>query len=221
MAKTRDEKKKEILRYLEENTKKEKWFLLSNKELYQTFCDKEFDKEDIMEIVNKLKNENSTVSSRISFKITYPKSYKKIIKNKLRYYVETPRYLLLILGFYILVLLSLYSPFYEWLQQILGAKSGQDFFIYGMIIGLIGSYSIGFFIDKLYKYFEDKIPLLNKNKHIITPMAIIAFFSIGIAIIYSSIFNKSIEIGHIIAIITVSILGGFAYLAYNKKTSET
>lgn len=95
----------------------------------------------------------------------------------------------------------------------------MDFFLFGAIIGIFGSYSIGWTINLVYRYLEDKIPLIRKNQEIIMPFSVVGIISIGIVGLFSLITKKPIDIGHILTWLALTIAGGFGYLNWNKKSS--
>lgn len=222
MAQTNEEKKKKILNYLEENAKTEAWFKLSKNEILDKFSDAEFDKSDIRGILGELRRDGRTDKYSIRFDIRFPIIYSKEIKNKLKNYVETPRFIIFLLGFYVLFgFVTAYPKFLLFLQNKLGAKNAMDFFLFGAIIGIFGSYSIGWTINWVYKYLEDKIPLIRKNQELIMPFMIVGIISIGIVGLFSLVTKKPIDIGHILAWLGLTIAGGFAYLNWNKKSNSS
>ncbi len=221
MAQTNEEKKKKILNYLEENAKTEAWFKLSKNEVLDKFSDAEFDKNDIREILKELSRDGRTDKYSIRFDIRFPIFYSKEIKNKLKNYVETPRFIIFLLGFYVLFgfVTAFQQSFFPFLQNKLGAKTGLDFFLIGAVIGIFGSYSIGWIINRIYRYLEDKIPLIRKNQDLITPFMVVGIISIGIVGLFSLVTKKPIDIGHILTWLGLTIAGGFAYLNWNKKSN--
>lgn len=221
MAYTKEEKKKQILNYLEKNTKQNSWFSLSKREIFKNFCDKEFNEHDIRDILKELRKDQRTDKCEISFDIRYPVSHSERVKSILKGYVEPPKIIYFGLGLYILLAFaSSYPPFFIFLKNNSIAESAQDFFIVGVLVGIFGSYSIGWLLNKIYDYLDSKIPLLHQNKDFIMPFIIIGITSVGIILLYSIFTKKSLEIAHIIALITVILVGGFGYLNWKKKTRK-
>ena len=218
MVYTKEEKKKQILNYLERNTKKENWFSLSKREVLKKFLDNEFDEQDITNILRELIREQRTDRCRISFDIRYPKSQSDKIKSTLKGYVASPKIIYFGLGLYsIVAVVASYPQFLIFLKNIFGAKSSQDFFILGILIGVFGSYSVGWLFNKIYDYLDSKIPLLHKKKEFFMPFIITGLVYIGIVLAYSLITKKAVEIAHIIALIAVTVASGFGYLSWKKK----
>ena len=128
MVYTKEEKKKQILSYLEKNVKKDNWFLLSRIEILKNFCDEEFDEQDIKDILRELIKDQSTDKCKISFAIRYPVSHSEKVKSILKGYVEPPKIIYFGLGLYILLAFALsYPPFFMFLKNNRIAESAQDF----------------------------------------------------------------------------------------------
>ena len=210
---TTEDKKKEILNYLEKNYNVDKWNLSKNK-IYKKFIDEEFDREDIKNILKNLENEGRINEFDLDFSILVPRKFYKDIKLEIKHSIRFfPKIIVYAIGWYILIFLI--SIIYrDKLYKIGNSNLNDSSMIFVATIGFFGSLIIGILFEKSFNFIQSKVPLILEHKNLILSIILI-FIILSIALGLFSFFLKlEIQMAHLISILVASIGTGFVLEKY-------
>lgn len=207
----REDKKRKILKYIEEKSKKCDFICLSKKKLTDKFSDNKFSKEMIEDILQELDDNNMISEGEMRFKIYFSMMYEKIIKDKLSGILNPPLFKTFLGGFFVLA----FVLSQESVQQYFAA-TWENPLIIAMLFGIIGSYIIGTIIITAWDKLIKNVSVLKNYALFISPIIIIAtILSIIVFLIIQST-GESITIEVIIGVLTASIICGIGFIKLKK-----
>ncbi|MFH1589045.1 MAG: hypothetical protein ABIB43_00565 [archaeon] len=213
-----EDKKKKVLEYIKEKADKEDWLLLAEPSIKQHFVSSDITKDEINNILIELKKKN-IISKSLNFDVYIPKEGKFIYIKKLKKFrfsfFEWPYIISLFLCVSIVgaIFGALYAATPETGELLIGI------FLLGFLIIVFGTIFLGRTIDFLAEIIFMKYPLIKSYSFVYIPMIIIGFVSFFIIRLWTWFKHVPLETGHIIAILSIAVLGGAAVatIIYMKK----
>lgn len=214
--KLKEEKKREILDYLETNADTDRVLALAVGQLAEELSDDHYSEDDIRELIDKLKSDDLVETKTAKFKVAYLTSDRNVIREKYQEVFGASTFSKFVVGFVTYFLLLDWEPFYQFV-------SGENnypaqAYVSGALFGIVGSYLLGSFVLTIYNRVQEKLPILEEHKHIVYPVIGIGIVTGGIVYLFSLYTGQDLRIAHIIGIATLSVLGGIPLGRY--VTSE-
>lgn len=209
-AKTKEDKKREILEYLEENSQRGDILSLSRKKLLREFKDSHYSEESIDEVVKELIEEEPVSKNQVEIETVYTDKHKGELLGDFEERSQTPLKGVLIMGYYLFFFSVISMDFFNSLlyglnnAQILGAG----------LIGVLFTVASGKLAIRVMDSVEEKIPVIREHKQLIYPTLGIFFIAIAIAAVASAYYETTIPITALVSVPGTSVLGGVAVARY-------
>lgn len=214
--KLKEEKKREILDYLETNTDTDRVLALAVGQLAEELSDDHYSEDDIRELVDELKLDELVETKTAKFNVAYLTSNRNVVEEKFQDVFRASTFSKFLIGFVTYFLLLDWEPFYQFV-------SGENnypaqAYVSGAFFGIIGSYLLGSIVLTFYSRLQEKLPILQEHKHLVYPVVGVGIVTGGIVYLFSLYTGQDLRIAHIIGIATLSVLGGIPLGRY--VTSE-
>ncbi|MFC7082090.1 hypothetical protein [Halorussus caseinilyticus] len=221
MAKLKEEKKREILDFIEKNVEEDNLLPLEMETVVEKFTDETYDRESIEQIVGELDDNDLVETKSAKLEVVYPKNDKKYIESKLgnlstsssvfaNYFTGT------IIAFFLLDYEKLFG-------FIFGDAIGepQTLVVQGMLFGVVANYYLGKGVIHGYSIAQENIVILQEQKHLILPIGLIGAVVGGSLVLYTSYTSQPLTTDHVLQILSISVLGGIALgKLFDKKREE-
>ncbi len=210
MAKIKEDKRREIVRYLNKELKKENYEIdkITADEVINKFTDKQYKKKEIESLLEELYAEKSLIKKEVNLNVILPIDMKNIFDKKYKKYISQEQGPLLFLA----LLLSAFTL--EFLNE------AADVFFYGLVIFAI----FAWIITSTYQWLSKKWPMLSKlDLKIVITMSILGVVLWILLVLIKHFIMPSLvfETEHILAIFTISILGGIPLHKYIFKDNNS
>ncbi len=219
MVKTDQEREKEILKYIEEKTKKDEWTNLTKEELVHNLKDNVYDDDGTKRIIENLIEEGRIKEIPLKFKILVLKEQNKEVREKIsKNLIPSYAQLSYLLSFILIsILLSFEKNYLRFTQLIIDIKTSQTldgmFIIIAFLIILISVLILNKFFRMLINFFIQKIPWIKNTHKYIIPFIVLALIIGAIVFIYQQFFsNEPLKLENILFALSITIVGGFAWL---------
>lgn len=214
--KLKEEKKREILDYLETNADTDRVLALAVGQLAEELSDDHYSEDDIRELVDELKLDELVETKTAKFNVAYLTSNRNVVEEKFQDVFRASTFSKFLIGFVTYFLLLDWEPFYQFV-------SGENnypaqAYVSGAFFGIIGSYLLGSIVLTFYSRLQEKLPILQEHKHLVYPVVGVGIVTGGIVYLFSLYTGQDLRIAHIIGIATLSVLGGIPLGRY--VTSE-
>jgi hypothetical protein len=208
MTKIKEDKKREILAFLENNADADRVLQLELSHVVDQFVDDTYDTEKIEAIIDELGDDGLIERKTAKLEVIYPRSYRESIEDRLGDLAQSPVFSTFFWGFLAYAVLMTWDPAFELLVSNPPSGSPQDTYVSLGLSGLIGSWILGNAILWLYGRTEEQIPVFREYQYLILPVIGIGT-ALGLGVWgYSSMSGQEVEITHIILIISVSLGAG-------------
>lgn len=208
MARSNGEKEKQILEFIENQTKREKWEMLSKDEIIKSLSDEEFDVYDIKGILKDLEKKERIISEDLRFHVYLPKSEVKSIQKKLKKYLVSTQNLLYLISFLILAGAlsneSFFKYFLNFVFRIGESTSNYNIIVGGFILSFALIIVINIFVTKASNLIQEGLPKIKEYMWIFYTLFTFALLGIFLHK-FLSISNEASS--------TIAVLGGVGMLS--------
>lgn len=218
MVTSTGEKEKQVLKFIETQSKKEKWNLLTNEEIINALSDKEFDSNDMEDMLKDLENKNRIIPEEMRFKVYLSKVSAKSIQNKFKRHLASTQNISYFISFLILSWAltneRFFNIFLNFVIQIGTSSSNYSLLVGGFIATFTSIIIINFFVSKSLEKLQDELPKIKEFMWVIYTLSI--FVLIGVFL--HKFLSISNEVSATIAVIGgVSMLGIIHLIRKDKK----
>lgn len=209
MPQLREEKKREILDYLESHAEGDRLLPLDQTSLVNEFADETYDPSDVEKLVDELEGDGLLVKQTARMEVVYPTGSEESIEERFEHLFEsTSTFATFFVGIVLYSLLIEWPPFFDIIYES-GLSPSQTVTRFA-VSGLIGAYVLGraafWFLFTTQEHFE----VIREYRPLVYPTLAIAAISTGIAIGYTNYTSSVLETNHVLQIIGISIAGGIA-----------
>ncbi|WP_135823401.1 Rossmann-fold NAD(P)-binding domain-containing protein [Halorussus ruber] len=212
MAELREDKKRKILDFLEENAEaNESLVALEVDQVIEEFADETFDEETIEDLVDELEEDDLIKQKTAKLDIVYPSGYKESIEEEFDHLFDSSP---IFASYFIGTAISLFmfdssGPAF---QYIFGDAVGNPttIAIRGILFGVLGAYGIGRVIIRGYNVAQENLKILQDQKQLIVPIVTIGSIAGAIAVAFTTYTSQPLTTSHLIQIISISVAGGVA-----------
>lgn len=211
MAQLKEDKKREILDFLEERAGEDRLLPLEVERITERFSDETFDEDAVVDIVEELEEDGLLVKKRAKMELVYPSGYEESIEEKFSHlFVSTSISIfgIFFVGTALYFLLLEWQPFFEFVYD--ASLEPQGVVSRYTLYGIIGAYITGKATISVYSKAQENIEVLRDYRALINPTLVIASVSGAAVLLFTNYTDQSLMTNHIIGIITVSVLGGIA-----------
>lgn len=221
MSESFSEKRKKIYSYIDETTNNEKF----NPDLLtiDSICKKFNYEEDEVKKILRIQNLDGDIKSiNIVKKFFVPSERKKYKKISKRYEKPFPvsDFLSLIIGFVIVAGIAFLVPAFHIPLIHFITTNVPIGFLFGMLFIVIFSYLMGFFIYRLLDILFLEYEKIKNILKIFYPVIILLVILSIIFFTFTSLTENKFDNSMIIALFSISIIGGLAYSAIVHKIKE-
>ena len=216
--KTREDKKREILKRIEKIAKNGDIVSLTRGSLLDDFTDSYYTQVEIEAILDDLIENAPVEEAEAELNLVYPSAYKDALLDDFKENRSMSFKGMFLLGGYSLFALVVLTDF---TNQLSGGMTDGE--IIGVsVFGIVFSYLVGKFEVKLMTIAEDKLPIIHKHKNFVYPTTFILLTGFAIAWVASAIYSSQIPVTALASIPASSVLGGAAVARYldGKKSTE-
>lgn len=212
-VKTKEDKKREILVYLEENSKNGDILALRRQNLIPRFSDGHHTEETIEEIVEELVKEEPVSESKVELNLIYTDKHEEHVFSEFDSEESMPLKGTVLLGLYTFSVLVIGTNFLNnWLSNATNTQ-----ILLSAYIGTIFTLIVGNAEQRLQTKLENKIPIIHKHKELIYPTLVIFSLELAIAFIVATFYSSNIPTTALVSIPGTSVLGGAAVARYWRQ----
>lgn len=204
--KLREEKKREILDHLVDHAEKDDVTALDINEICSRFSDESYSEDDIKGLIEELRSEDLIETQSARLRVAYPKSHEKRVKENFQELFDLSVPEKFAAGFISYIILLNWTPFYRLIDS--DGSITANAYIVGGFYGILLSYILGSALIKLYSRLKSKYSIIEEHKQFIYAIGVILVGSTVVVYGASVYFSQELQISHVLAIISVSVLGG-------------
>lgn len=209
MPQLREEKKREILDYLESHADGDRLLPLTLRNVTKETTDNTYDQEEIKGLVDELENEGLITKQAARMEVVYPTGYEETIEDRFAHLFEsTSTFATFAVGTILYMLLAEWSLFLDFVYES-GLSPTQTVTRFA-IFGIAGAYLLGRSAFWLLLEAQEHFKVIQKYRPLVYPSLAIAAISMGITLIYTNYTSSPLTTSHIIQIIGISVAGGIA-----------
>lgn len=210
MIKLPEDKRRDIIKFLESNSIKNNFIDLDRNNIIKKFKDLEYDEDDINNILDDLEDEGFIEIDKRTVNIFYPKRYREQIKLSLERFRESPNMAsILIIGFVFTFIIINNDVTGHIIDDIVksGTYTTQSLITGAVFYGTFGSFILGGVTFIIWNHLKRRIKFMKKYKiGIIISSVLISLVILIILFIKIMDLNTTIAaIGLIVAIIGMAI----------------
>lgn len=209
MTMLREDKKRDVLAFLEESAESNDSLVeLEEDRIVEAFADETFDEEAIADILDELESEDVVERRTAKLSIVYPASATSV-EDRFEDLFESPSVLAAYsVGF--LVCLTLFRNSDAAFTFLFGDATGDptELVVQGMLFGVFGTYLLGRAVVQTYEFVRDNFEILYDHRRLLLPIPVIAVV-VGVLIAgFTTHTDQPLTTSHFIQILSISILGG-------------
>lgn len=209
-AKTKEDKKRDILEYIqEESSNNENYLTLERSKIIDRFSDEYYNSEQIGEILDELVENEPVKSGNFKLELLYPVNEEEKIEDKLSLLDKRSPTLILGVGFYMYLIFLQAS---EGMNSFLGGASDFDILM-ASVFGTGVAYALGKFTLWLGDLVSEKSTIVRDHKHLVGATVILWAFG-GLAMWIYSLEQAVPPV--VITYVPASIATAVAYAKYVK-----
>lgn len=219
MAKLKEDKKREVLEFVEERADEDALLPLGLERIIERFSDEIFDEYAVREVIDELEDDGLLVKKTAKMDVVYPAGYDESVEEKFsHYFVTSSNYRPFLVGGFAYFVLLQWSPFLDFIYDV--TLPPREAVINYSFLGVIAMYFLGKLTIIGYDKLQGNIELVRANRYLIYPILSIAAASSVVVWLFSSYSSQPVTTNHIIGIITVSVVGGAAVGNYFGSPSD-
>lgn len=181
-----EEKKKEIVDFLEDKVEQGNLLELDKEEIKTRFSDEYHDEGQIKDIIKNLKEDDIIKSKNASLDVLVPEKYEEEVSKDWGEIFRPKTGQIMFLGFFIFAGLLSWELFYNTLKSISGFSADSQTFLKAMFWGSIGMYLSGKISVEAYSKLEEFKPKFREYKFVISPAIIFPLVSMSIVLYFNS-----------------------------------
>lgn len=209
MVTLKEDKKREILEFLEANATDDDLLLLEFEQIVESFADETFEKEAIREIISELDEDKLISTKTATLQVIYPVSHEDSIEKKFAHLFERSIFTTFLVGFVSLLVLFEQGVVFD--AVFADAISDPNQLVFqALFVCVVGSYMLVRVILTSYDKLRANVDVVDDYRYIVVPTFGIGSAMTIIAFAYSNYTAQPITTATVVQLVTGSILGGIA-----------
>lgn len=213
-----EEKKKEIVEFLEDKVENGNLLDLNLEDVKNKFSDDYHDEDKIEDIIDDLKDDDVLKSKNAKLDVLVPKKYEEKVSRDWGEIFKPKTGQVMWLGFFIFAGLLSWDPFFAWIKDASSFTADSQAFLKATLWGLIGTWLSGIMGFGLYHRIEEHRPKVRDYTYLIAPTVIFPLAAIAVMLYFnSSISWISDSIPSILGVIFTAAGAGIALGIYLHK----
>lgn len=178
-------------------------------QLTDRLTDETYDESDIGDLIDELKEDGLLISETAKLKLVYPSSHQESVESRFDHLLTySSIFKVYVVGFITYGLLLNWDQSFDYIFGDLSGVSTQQLYFEASFLGIVASYAIGKIVLWGYGRLREHVPVIAEHRFLLYPIGVVAAGSTAVVLMFSNYTSQPITINHVLAIITVSVVGG-------------